>query len=143
MSQYQTFPGSGVCLACTNFCARCISSTQCLTCVPNVHLYENSSCIIVCPTENGYYNTTINSQLMCLKCWSPSCIKCTNGSSNGCLNCGTAFMDPRNPGRCIETCDLSSNYKINLINVLRVTAGVMDAIMELHIQTAKLVDQVL
>lgn len=111
-SQYRAYANSTQCVNCINNCSKCISATECISCLTGFYLYENSTCKTQCNTDNaGFYIGTVNGELMCLRCWDQNCIKCRGGGSSDCLNCGSTFMDPSNPGRCIGQCDLSQNYK--------------------------------
>lgn len=50
---------------------------------------------------------------MCFRCWNSQCLTCLNGNSTSCTDCGTGYLvtEPgRTSGKCVGTCDLSSNY---------------------------------
>ncbi len=113
-STYRAFSNSTLCVSCQNNCSTCISQTQCLSCVPPsgsliFYLFENATCKSQCDGVDGYYSSfsTTANQWLCIRCWSLSCVTCRNGSSNGCIDCGRTFLKD---GRCIDSCDLSTNF---------------------------------
>ncbi len=61
-----------------------------------------------CNTTGGFYGYyPTNSQQMCLACWSTGCMKCSDGGSSSCLDCGTNFLQN---GKCITNCNALTSY---------------------------------
>lgn len=72
------------CQPCVSPCLSCISSSQCVSCVPDKYLL-GYTCVASCPS--GYYNSSFG---QCASCISP-CKTCTNQTT--CLSCSEGFWD--------------------------------------------------
>lgn len=85
VSQYETYPNSGVCVPCTPPCLSCLDSTNCTTCISGFYLIVGQNvCLSSCNTSNGYYSFTSNDFLYCKTCTEPFCKSCPRDICDAC-----------------------------------------------------------
>ncbi|KAL4507642.1 hypothetical protein ABPG73_012330 [Tetrahymena malaccensis] len=95
------------CSQCDQSCMTCnnTTSSSCLTCKPNLYLYQNNTCG-QCDTTKGYYIDGIK----CSQC-DQSCMTCNNTTSSSCLTCKPNLYLYQN-NTCGQ-CDTSNGYYVD------------------------------
>ncbi|CAG9311115.1 unnamed protein product [Blepharisma stoltei] len=76
------YANNGVCAPCVNGCATCTTSTECTSCLPGMHLYQNTYACL-CNEAFDIFDSGTNS---CISC-NPSQNVCTSNCFLGCKAC--------------------------------------------------------
>lgn len=95
------FPNENRCFNCDPTCESCSSYSQCDTCKSNLVLLDGR-CIQQneCDNKEGYFTSSSNDMLLCKKCQTENCSKCS--SENKCTLCSLNFYVFN--GNCIGDC---------------------------------------
>ena len=113
-NNYWENSANNTCESCDESCLTCSNSTAvgCLTCDNGrFFYYTNSTCLINCPPNNYWENSTNNTCQFC----DISCLACSNSTDIGCLTCdnGRFFLDSNTS--CLPNCPLYKYWE-NITN---------------------------